>query len=137
MSDYWERRKAQQMFEYMAGAEERADSISRLYLQASQYFSGQMDKIFQRYRKQNGLSESDARRLLNQIKTPSDIDELKQLLQQATETRTAKSANSSLRSWKLRHTGQDWNDCRACMTIWIRSCRTFISRSRLSTKHGI
>ena len=85
MSDYWERRKAQQMFEYMAGAEERADSISRLYLQASRYFSGQMDKIFERYRKQNGLSEADARRFLNQIKTPGDIDELKQLLRQATE----------------------------------------------------
>ena len=85
MSDYWERRKAQQMFEYMAGAEERAGSIAKLYLQASRYFSGQMDKIFERYQKQNGLSEADARRLLNQIRTPGDIDELKQLLRQATE----------------------------------------------------
>ena len=85
MSDYWERRKAQQMFEYMAGAEERAGSIAKLYLQASRYFAGKMDTIFERYRKQNGLSEADARRLLNQIRTPGDIDELKQLLRQATE----------------------------------------------------
>lgn len=76
MSDYWERRKAQQMFEYMAGAEERAGSIAKLYLQASRYFAGKMDTIFERYRKQNGLSEADARRLLNQIRTPGDIDEL-------------------------------------------------------------
>lgn len=85
MSDYWERRKAQQMFEYMAGAEERAGSIAKLYLQASQYFAGKMDTIFERYQKQNGLSEADARRLLNQIRTPGYIDELKQLLRQATE----------------------------------------------------
>ena len=85
MSDYWERRKAQQMFEYMAGTEERAGSIAKLYLQASRYFAGKMDTIFERYRKQNGLSEVDARRLLNQIRTPGDIDELKQLLRQATE----------------------------------------------------
>ena len=32
MSDYWQRRKAQQMFEYMAGAEETADQIAKLYL---------------------------------------------------------------------------------------------------------
>ena len=61
MSDYWERRKAQQMFEYMAGTEERAGSIAKLYLQASRYFAGKMDTIFERYRKQNGLSEVDAR----------------------------------------------------------------------------
>ena len=72
MSDYWERRKAQQMFEYMAGTEERAGSIAKLYLQASRYFAGKMDTIFERYRKQNGLSEVDARRLLNQIRTPGD-----------------------------------------------------------------
>ena len=52
MSDYWERRKAQQMFEYMAGAEERAGSIAKLYLQASRYFAGKMDTIFERYQKQ-------------------------------------------------------------------------------------
>ena len=65
------------MFEYMAGTEERAGSIAKLYLQASRYFAGKMDTIFERYRKQNGLSEVDARRLLNQIRTPGDIDELK------------------------------------------------------------
>ena len=123
------------MFEYMAGAEERAGSIAKLYLQASRYFAGKMDTIFERYQKQNGLSEADARRLLNQIRTPGDIDELKQLLRQATED--GNSENSSLESWKLRHTGRDWNGCSGCMAIWIMLCRAFISRSRSSTKHGI
>ena len=44
MSDYWERRKAQQMFEYMAGTEERAGSIAKLYLQASRYFAGKIGR---------------------------------------------------------------------------------------------
>ena len=116
MSDYWERRKAQQMFEYMAGAEERADSISKLYLQASRYFSGQMDKIFERYQKQNGLSEADARRLLNQIRMPGDIDELKQLLRQATEDGNSEKAQTA--PWRAGSSGIPGKTGTAAADVW-------------------
>ena len=53
MSDlsYWERRKAQRMFEYMEEAEKAAAEIRSVYLKASRYISLELDQIFGRYRK--------------------------------------------------------------------------------------
>lgn len=80
MSDYWQRRKAQQMFEYMAGAEETADQIAKLYLKASRYLEYEMKDIFERFRTKHSLSEAEAQRLLNQIYEPDKLAELKKLL---------------------------------------------------------
>ena len=38
---YWERRKAQRMFEYMQSAEDTADEIAQLYYNASGYLAHQ------------------------------------------------------------------------------------------------
>ena len=80
MSDYWQRRKAQQMFEYMAGAEETADQIAKLYLKASRYLEYEMKDIFERFRTKHSLSEAEAQRLLNQVYEPDKLAELKKLL---------------------------------------------------------
>lgn len=80
MSDYWQRRKAQQMFGYMAGAEETADQIAKLYLKASRYLEYEIKDIFERFRTKHNLSEAEARRLLNQIYGPDKLAELKKLL---------------------------------------------------------
>lgn len=85
MSNYWERRKAQEMFAYMAGAEEVADDISKLYLKASRYLSLELDQIFQRFRKKHSLSEAEARKLLARMRDRASLDELKRLLQEGTE----------------------------------------------------
>lgn len=66
----------------MAGAEETADEISELYLKASRYLSNGLDQIFERFRKKHNLSESEARRLLNQMHDRSSLDELKRLLRE-------------------------------------------------------
>lgn len=84
MSDYWERRKAQEMFAYMAEAEEVADEISKLYLKASRYLSLELDQIFQRFRKKHGLSEAEARKLLSRMHDRASLDELKRLLREGT-----------------------------------------------------
>lgn len=70
------------MFEYMAGAEETADEISKLYLKASRYLSLELDQIFERFKKKHNLSETEARRLLNQMHDKSSLDELKRLLRE-------------------------------------------------------
>lgn len=80
MNDYWVQRKAQQMFEYMAGAEETADAIAKLYLKASRHISLELDRIFERYQRKHKLSEAEARRLLNRLHDKSSLDELKRLL---------------------------------------------------------
>lgn len=77
---YWERRKAQEMFDYMEQAEQVADEISKLYLKASRYLSLEMDQIFERFQKKHKLSETEARRLLNMLHDKTSIDELKNAL---------------------------------------------------------
>ncbi|MBO5069462.1 MAG: minor capsid protein [Roseburia sp.] len=82
MSDlsYWERRKAQRMFEYMEEAEKAAAEIRSVYLKASRYISLELDQIFGRYRNKHGLSEIEARRLINTLHDKTSITELKEAL---------------------------------------------------------
>ena len=82
MSDYWSRRQAQRMFEYMVGSEEVADEISKLYLKSSRYLSYELDKIYNRFRKKHHLSETEARRLLDKMQNKASLDELKRVLSQ-------------------------------------------------------
>lgn len=77
---YWERRKAQRMFEYMQSAEDTADDIAKLYQKASGYISHELDKIFERYKRKHHLTDAEAHRLLNELRDKASLDELKQAL---------------------------------------------------------
>lgn len=79
-ASYWARRKAQEMFDYMAKAEDAADEISQAYLKASRYISLEMDQIFERFVRKHNLSEHEARRLLGMLRDPTSLDELKEAL---------------------------------------------------------
>ena len=77
---YWERRKAQEMFRYMAKAEDTADEIAKLYQKSSGYLSHEMNQIFERYRSKHHLSESEAYELLNRLHDKTSLDDLKAAL---------------------------------------------------------
>ena len=77
---YWEKRKAQEMFRYMAKAEDTADEIAKLYQKSSGYINHEMDQIFERYRSKHYLSESEAYELLNRLNDKTSIGELKAAL---------------------------------------------------------
>lgn len=77
---YWERRQAQNMHEYMLEADKAADEISRLYQRASGYLSVKADDVFEKYQSKHGLSENEARRLLNELKDKTSLDELREKL---------------------------------------------------------
>lgn len=81
---YWEKRKAQEMFEYMAKAEDAADEIAKLYQKSSGYLSAQMDQIFERFKSKHHLSDSEAYRLLHTLQDQSSINALKSALKAAT-----------------------------------------------------
>lgn len=85
MSDlsYWEKRKAQNMFEYMEDAEKAADEISKVYMKASSYLSVEAEKIFQKFRSKHNLSEAEARTLINSLIDPTSMEELKRRLAEA------------------------------------------------------
>ena len=74
---YWKRRAEQRMYEYIQEADRVADEVGKAYLQAAGYLEAQTKKIFDTYRKGGGLSEAEARRLLNDVGNATDYDALK------------------------------------------------------------
>ena len=80
MNSYWEKRKAQRMFEYMGIAEDTAQEIAKLYRKASMYTNNQLSQIFNRYKTKFGLSEAEAYRILNTLKDKTSLDELRTVL---------------------------------------------------------
>lgn len=79
-ASYWEKRKAQEMFEYMAKAENAADEIAKLYQKSSGYLSAELDKIFSRYKRKHYLTDAEARRLLNRLHDKTSLEALKEAL---------------------------------------------------------
>lgn len=96
--NYWERREAQDMYNYMESAEKKADEIAQLYLKASRYISTQADQIFDKYKGKYGLSESEARRLLNELKDKTSLDELLQKLRDGDSNDSRKELKKQLES---------------------------------------
>lgn len=95
---YWERRKTQEMFQYMEQAEQAADEISKLYLKGSRYISLELDEIFERYQKKHKLSEKEAYRLLNTMKDKTSLDELKAALKSGSGDKTKAEIMAELES---------------------------------------
>jgi SPP1 gp7 family putative phage head morphogenesis protein len=95
---YWEKRKAQQMFQYMAKAEQVADEISKLYIRSSRYISMELEDIFERYQGKHKLSKEEARELLNTMKDPTSISELKAALSTKLDSKTKADLLAQLES---------------------------------------
>ena len=79
------------MWEQMQSAEQTADQIARLYVNASQYLKKSIDGIFDKYQTKHRLPEREARELLNALQNKASIQELQK----------------KLPSWKRRPTGQE------------------------------
>ena len=77
---YWENRQAQQMYEAMEDAEQVAKELSDLYAKASRHINFELDKIYERFRDKYHLSDAEALRLLNSLKDPTSLEELKRKL---------------------------------------------------------
>lgn len=78
---YWESRQAREMYEAMESAEQAAQEIADIYAKASRELNYQITKIYERYRDKFNLNDEDATKLLNSLRDPGDIDELKKKLE--------------------------------------------------------
>lgn len=81
--EYWEKRKAQRMWEYMEEAEKAADQISIAYEKAESYLEKEIDKIYMRYKSKHGLSELEARQMLHRMYDKTSFEEFHSMLKQA------------------------------------------------------
>ena len=78
---YWESRQAREMYEAMESAEETAKEIADIYAKASRELNYQISKVYERYRDKFNLSDKEAMELLNTLRDPGDIAELKRKLE--------------------------------------------------------
>lgn len=97
-ASYWEKRKARRMFEYMEEAEKAAKEISQVYLKASRYLSLESEGIFEKYQTKHNLSAEEARRLLNRIHDKKSMEELKEALAAAENSREKEELQAKLES---------------------------------------
>lgn len=95
---YWEKRKAQNMFDYMESAEDTADAISQLYLKSSRYISHEAEAIFEKFMTKHNLSEKEAYSLLNAMDDKSSIEALKNALRDGSEDLTRSEILARLES---------------------------------------
>lgn len=79
--DYWTKRKANLIYEQMDKAEKQADKFDEIYKQSKAYLDKQINKVFDKFQRDYGLSERDARQVLKNMKDQKDLAKLRKVLE--------------------------------------------------------
>ena len=79
--DYWAKRKANLIYEQMDKAEKQADKFDEIYKQSKAYLDKQINKVFDKFQRDYGLSERDARQVLKNMKDQKDLNQLRKVLE--------------------------------------------------------
>lgn len=79
--EYWAKRKANLIYEQMDKAEKQADKFDDIYRQSKAYLDKQINKVFDKFQRDYGLSERDARQVLKNMKDQKDLNELRKVLE--------------------------------------------------------
>lgn len=79
--DYWTKRKANLIYEQMDKAEKQADKFDKVYKESKIYLDKQINKVFDKFQRDYGLSERDARQVLKNMKDQKDLAELRKVLE--------------------------------------------------------
>lgn len=79
--DYWTKRKANLIYEQMDKAEKQADKFDEIYKQSKAYLDKQINKVFDKFQRDYGLSERDARQVLKNMKDRKDLAELRKVIE--------------------------------------------------------
>jgi SPP1 gp7 family putative phage head morphogenesis protein len=79
--EYWAKRKANLIYEQMDKAEKQADKFDEIYKQSKAYLDKQINKIFDKFQRDYGLSERDASHVLKNMKDQKDLNELHKVLE--------------------------------------------------------
>ena len=80
MPNYWEKRKARELYENLIPAEEAAEELRKLYFLLSKELQEEATKIAKRFQLEHRLSKTEAYRLLRKVSAPDDIQQIINLL---------------------------------------------------------
>nr|DAX37230.1 MAG TPA: minor capsid protein [Caudoviricetes sp.] len=79
--EYWAKRKANLIYQQMDKAEKQADEFDKVYQEAKAYLDKEINKIFDKFQRDYGLSQVDARQVLKNMKDKKDLNELRKVLE--------------------------------------------------------
>ncbi|WP_173307018.1 minor capsid protein [Streptococcus sp. k-628] len=79
--EYWAKRKANLIYQQMDKAEKQADQFDKVYQEAKTYLDKEINKIFDNFQRDYGLSQVDARQVLKNMKDKKDLNELRKVLE--------------------------------------------------------
>ena len=79
--DYWTQRKANLIYEQMDKAEKQADKFDKVYEEAKAYLDKEINKIFDKFQRDYGLSENVARQVLKTMKDKKGLANLRRMLE--------------------------------------------------------
>ena len=79
--EYWAKRKANLIYEQMDKAEKQADKFDSVYEKAKAYLDKEINKIFDKFQRDYGLSENVARQVLKTMKDKKDLANLRRMLE--------------------------------------------------------
>lgn len=79
--EYWAKRKADLIYQQMDKAEKQADKFDKVYQEAKIYLDKEVNKIFDKFQRDYGLSQVDARQVLKNMKDKKDLKELRKVLE--------------------------------------------------------
>lgn len=80
--EYWERRKAREMYGFMDDAEKTAAELSELYIRASLEVQREARLVFVKFRDRYQLTDAEARKVLQAVKNKGDIEEIMRRLKE-------------------------------------------------------
>lgn len=79
--EYWAKRKANLIYEQMDKAEKQADKFDKVYEEAKAYLDKEINKIFDKFQRDYGLSENVARQVLKTMKDKKGLANLRRMLE--------------------------------------------------------
>ncbi|HET4451390.1 TPA: minor capsid protein [Streptococcus pneumoniae] len=79
--EYWAKRKANLIYQQMDKAEKQADQFDKVYQEAKTYLDKEINKIFDKFQRDYGLSQVDARQVLKNMKDKKNLNELRKVLE--------------------------------------------------------
>lgn len=103
MKDYWRKRQAQHIEEVLSKAEVSNKEIANIYAKSSFYINEQIEGIFDRYKKKHGLSNAEAKALLNKMEDPASYKEMLKKLHSGAKSEERKRLLKELEAPAYRH----------------------------------
>ncbi len=88
---YWENRQAQMMYESMEDAEAVSQELADIYAKASRELNYRIQNIYEKFRDKHGLTDEEAKALLNTLHDSTDLDELRKALKNTSATDPARA----------------------------------------------